>query len=60
MVKKMVCSFCKNEIEYGRGHIRVLNTGEMYYFCSKKCHKAMIVAKKNPRKTKWTKIYGTQ
>ncbi|HME53505.1 MAG TPA: 50S ribosomal protein L24e [Candidatus Lokiarchaeia archaeon] len=60
MVKKSVCSFCRSEIEYGRGTMRILNDGTIMYFCSSKCRTAMIKHKKNPRKTRWTKVYGTQ
>jgi large subunit ribosomal protein L24e len=60
MVKKTVCSFCRSEIEFGRGTMRILNDGTILIFCSVKCKVAMLDHKKNPRKTKWTKIYGTQ
>ncbi|MHA1794094.1 MAG: 50S ribosomal protein L24e [Promethearchaeota archaeon] len=60
MVKKQVCSFCRNEIDYGRGIMRINNDGSVLVFCSNKCKKSMLVYKKNPRKTRWTRIYGTQ
>ena len=60
MVKKQVCSFCRGEIEYGKGSMRVQNDGSILNFCSTKCKIAMMDHKKNPRKTRWTKIYGTQ
>nr|MDO8085536.1 hypothetical protein [Candidatus Sigynarchaeum springense] len=59
MVKKQVCSFCRRDIEFGRGTMRILNDGTILVFCSVKCKVAMIGHKKNPRKTKWTRIYGT-
>ncbi len=60
MVKKQVCSFCRNEIEYGHGSMRVLNDGTILTFCSTKCKKALLIRKRDARKTKWTRIYGTQ
>ncbi|MHA1684688.1 MAG: 50S ribosomal protein L24e [Promethearchaeota archaeon] len=60
MVKKQICSFCRDEIEYGRGTMRILNDGSILTFCSTKCKTGMLIQKKNPRKTRWTKIYGTQ
>nr|MDO8118443.1 50S ribosomal protein L24e [Candidatus Sigynarchaeota archaeon] len=60
MVKKQVCSFCRSEIDYGRGSMRVLNDGTILTFCSMKCKKSLLNLKRDARKTKWTKIYGTQ
>ncbi|MHA1368839.1 MAG: 50S ribosomal protein L24e [Promethearchaeota archaeon] len=60
MVKKQICSFCRNEIEFGRGTMRILNDGTVLIFWSKKCKKAMLYKKKNPRKTRWTRVYGIQ
>lgn len=40
--------------------MHVMNDGTILVFCSVKCKVAMMEHKKNPRKTKWTKIYGTQ
>lgn len=34
--------------------------GTILNFCTNKCRKAMLDYKKNPRKTRWTNIYGKQ
>lgn len=60
MVKVRVCSFCGYAIQPGEGITYVKNDGTIYNFCSKKCRFAKIKYKKNPRKTRWTKAYGTQ
>ena len=60
MVKKSICSFCRNEIDFGRGMMKIMNDGSIYHFCSTKCKKSQLIQKKNPRKTKWTRVYGQQ
>ena len=35
----------------------VKNDGTVFWFCSSKCKKNMLVLKRDPRRLKWTKIY---
>lgn len=60
MVKVKKCSFCNRDIAIGRGHMYVRKDGTIHNFCNQKCRKAMLVYKKNPRKTRWTEVYGKQ
>jgi len=60
MVKVKKCSFCQYDIAIGRGVMFVKKDGTILNFCTSKCKKAMLQYKKNPRKTRWTAIYGKQ
>ena len=60
MVKVKKCSFCGFEIPIGKGLMFVKNDGTLLDFCTKKCRKAMLEQKKNPRKTRWTAHYGKE
>lgn len=60
MVKVKKCSFCRKDIPIGRGVMYVRKDGSISNFCSKKCRKAQLVQKKNPRKTRWTAVYGKE
>ncbi len=51
----MKCSFCKKEIELGRGKMFVRNDGKVLYFCSSKCEKNMLELGRKPRKVKWVR-----
>jgi large subunit ribosomal protein L24e len=51
----MRCSFCKREIEPGTGKMYVRNDGRIFYFCSSKCERNMLVLGRNPRKVKWVR-----
>jgi len=53
----MECSFCGKEIERGTGMKYVKNDGKIFYFCSRKCEKNMIILKRKPIRTKWTTFY---
>ena len=44
----------------GRGHMFVKKDGTILNFCTKKCRKAMLLYKKNLRKTRWAAYYGKQ
>jgi large subunit ribosomal protein L24e len=55
MPEEKICSFCKNPIPLGTGKMYVKTSGEIFYFCSKKCEKNMLKLKRIPRKVKWTK-----
>lgn len=57
MVERRVCSFCGGEIEPGTGKMYVKNDGTVYYFCSSKCQKNMLVLKRSPRRVRWTAKY---
>ncbi|MHA1190822.1 MAG: hypothetical protein ACTSP9_00830 [Promethearchaeota archaeon] len=34
--------------------------GTILNFCTQKCRKALVLYKKNPRKTRWTSVYGKE
>ncbi|MFA5772728.1 MAG: 50S ribosomal protein L24e [Thermoplasmata archaeon] len=55
MVEKKVCSFCSDEIESGTGKMFVKKDGSIFHFCSMKCQKNMLVLKRIPRETRWTR-----
>jgi len=50
----MKCSFCKKEIEQGRGLMFVKNDGSIFYFCSSKCWKNFKLGR-DPSRVKWAK-----
>jgi len=50
----MKCSFCNAEIAPGTGKIFVKTTGEILYFCSKKCERYYFMKRKR-EKLKWVK-----
>jgi large subunit ribosomal protein L24e len=60
MVKVKKCGFCGYDIAIGRGVMFVKKDGTIYNFCTNKCRKALIKQNKNPRKTRWTAVYGKQ
>ncbi|MBN1802734.1 MAG: ribosomal protein L24e family protein [Candidatus Lokiarchaeota archaeon] len=60
MVKVKKCSFCSYDVPIGRGITYVKKDGTIYNFCTKKCKKALLNYKKNPRKTRWTGVYGKE
>ena len=47
------CSFCGETFAH-QGTMFVLETGQVYYFCSSKCEKNHKL-KRKPRATRWTK-----
>jgi large subunit ribosomal protein L24e len=49
----MKCSFCKENIEQGRGKMFVKDDGKIFYFCSSKCEKNMLKLKREPKDVKW-------
>lgn len=51
------CDFCGTEITKGTGKIYVKKDGKVLNFCSNKCEKNMLVLKRKPRTTNWTKEY---
>ncbi|MBN1786724.1 MAG: 50S ribosomal protein L24e [Candidatus Methanofastidiosa archaeon] len=55
--RRIDCTFCGEQIEPGTGTMYVRKDGTIYYFCSKKCEKNMIVLKRKPRTTRWTSQY---
>ncbi len=50
----MNCSFCKREIEAGRGSVLVRRDGKLLRFCSSKCRKNYLLGR-NPSKVKWVR-----
>jgi large subunit ribosomal protein L24e len=50
----MKCSFCNSEIKLGTGKIFVKNSGEILYFCSRKCEGYYFMGRKKER-LKWIK-----
>ena len=51
----MKCSFCKKEIEKGKGTMHVRKDGKILNFCSSKCEKNLLKLKRNPNKRKWSR-----
>lgn len=44
----MICSYCGETIEKGTGKLYARKTGKVFYFCTRKCEKTMIVQGKKP------------
>ncbi len=53
----MDCSFCGNPLPRGEGILFAKKTGQVYYFCSRKCEMNMGKLGRQARKTRWTKEY---
>lgn len=51
------CSFCSRIVRKGSGTMLVKNDGTVFWFCSSKCKKNMLVLKRDARKLKWTDKY---
>jgi large subunit ribosomal protein L24e len=47
------CSFCGRDFPIGRGIMFVKTDGTLYWFCSSKCRKSMLILKRDPRRMKW-------
>ncbi|MCW4041589.1 MAG: 50S ribosomal protein L24e [Candidatus Bathyarchaeota archaeon] len=60
MPRTYECTFCGDAFPQGRGMMYVRNDGTVYWFCSSKCRKAMLIFKRDPRKLKWTKRYESR
>jgi large subunit ribosomal protein L24e len=58
MVERRVCSFCGNYIEPGTGRLYIKKDGTSYNFCTSKCRKNLIVLRRTPHRTEWTKFYA--
>ena len=48
------CSFCNRPIAKGYGTMLAKNDGTVLWSCSSKCHKNLLVLKRDPIKLKWT------
>ncbi|HDD60323.1 MAG: 50S ribosomal protein L24e [Thermoplasmata archaeon] len=57
MVESRVCSFCGERIEPGTGRMYIKRDATVLYFCSNKCFKNMIILKRDPKHTRWTKRF---
>src|SRR4030067_566828 len=57
MVERRVCTFCGDEIEPGTGRMYIKKDGVVYNFCSSKCFKNLVILKRVPRRTTWTRYY---
>ncbi len=57
MVERRVCTFCGSEIEPGTGRMYVKKDGVVYNFCTSKCFKNMVVLRRVPRRTTWTRYF---
>ena len=51
------CSFCNRPVAKGSGTMLVKIDGSVFWFCSSKCKKNMLVLKRDPRRLKWTNKY---
>ncbi len=51
------CSFCGKEMPPGTGKMFVKSDGKIFYFCSTKCEKNMLVLKRKPRRIRWTDLF---
>ena len=51
------CSFCGERIKPGTGLLFVKRDGTAFFFCSRKCEKNLLVLKRKPIATKWTKTH---
>ena len=50
-------NICGESITEGTGKMFVKKDGKVFWFCSNKCEKNMLVLKRKPRKIKWTKEF---
>ena len=50
----MICSFCNNQIEPGRGMMFVRKDGSVLNFCSRKCRANQLHLGREGRLQKWT------
>lgn len=48
------CSFCGKSIPKGTGKMFVKKDGTVFFFCSNKCEKNLLVLKRAAKKKKWT------
>ena len=60
MVKVKKCSFCGYDIPIGKGHMYIKKDGTIFTFCTHKCRISTLVQKRNPRKVRWTALYGKE
>jgi large subunit ribosomal protein L24e len=52
------CTFCGKTMSPGTGKIYVKKDSKIFYFCTSKCERNMLVLKHKPRTTKWTNEYN--
>ena len=48
------CTFCGKDFTMGTGKMYVKKDAKIFYFCSNKCEKNMLVLKRKARNLKWT------
>ncbi len=51
------CSFCGEDIRKGTGKMFVKKDGKVLNFCTNRCEKNMLVLKRKPIRTRWTKLF---
>ena len=56
----MKCSFCGTDIPKGTGKMFVKKEGAVFFFCSRKCQKNLLVLKRSPHKTGWTALHAAE
>ena len=52
------CNFCGDDLPLGGGKMYIKKEGAVFYFCSNKCEKNLVVLKRKPVKTRWTEQYN--
>ncbi|MHA2053869.1 MAG: 50S ribosomal protein L24e [Candidatus Hodarchaeales archaeon] len=52
MVRIYECNFCGHNVEAGTGMAFVRKNGQLVRFCSRKCQRALLDFKRDPRKFK--------
>ena len=57
MVERRICTFCGDEIEPGTGRMYIKKDGVIFHFCTSKCFKNLVILRRVPRRTTWTRYY---
>jgi large subunit ribosomal protein L24e len=54
------CSFCGQTFIHGIGILLVRKSGQLNWFCSRRCLVYMVRQGKDSRKIRWTMYYGKE